>query len=76
LVDNEAIEVRAGVLIQQGLGMFDALHLACAEVSRTTALLTTDDRLMRWAGRHPDMLQVKVASPVRWLLEVMTDADP
>jgi hypothetical protein len=31
---------------------------------------------VRWAGRHPDMLQVKVANLVRWLLEVMTDADP
>ncbi len=73
---NEAIEVRAGVFLQQGLRTFDALHLACAEASRATALLTTDDRLVRWAGRHPDMLQVKVTNPVRWLLEVMTDANP
>ena len=73
---DESIEVRAGVFVQQGLGTFDALHLACAEVSQSTALLTTDDRLVRWAGRHLDMLQVKVANPVRWLLEVMTDANP
>jgi predicted nucleic acid-binding protein len=72
---NEAIEVRAGVFVQQGLRTFDALHLACAEASRATALLTTDDRLVRWAGRHPDMLQVKVVNPVRWLLEVMIDAN-
>lgn len=72
---NEAIEVRAGVFVQQGLRTFDALHLACAEVSRAMALLTTDDRLVRWARRHPDMLQVKVVNPVRWLLEVMTDAN-
>ncbi|HEY9646908.1 MAG TPA: PIN domain-containing protein [Chroococcidiopsis sp.] len=73
---DESIEVRAGVFIQQGLGTFDALHLACAEASQSTALLTTDDRLVRWAGRQSDMLQVKVANPVRWLLEVMTDANP
>jgi predicted nucleic acid-binding protein len=72
---DEFIEVRAGVFVQQGLGTFDALHLACAEISRATALLTTDDRLVRWAGRHPDMLQVKVVNPVRWLLEVMIDAN-
>jgi len=73
---DESIEARTGVFIQYGLGTLDALHLACAETSRATALLTTDDRLVRWAGRHPDMLQVKVANPVRWLLEVMTDANP
>lgn len=73
---DESIEDRAGVFVQQGLGTFDALYLACAEASQSTALLTTDDRLVRWAGRYSDMLQVKVANPVRWLLEVMTDANP
>lgn len=73
---DEAIEKRAGVFVQQGLRTFDALHLACAEASRATALLTTDDRLVRWVGRQFDVLQVKVANPVTWLLKVMTDADP
>ncbi|WP_347278041.1 PIN domain-containing protein [Alkalinema sp. FACHB-956] len=73
---DESIEVRAGVFIQQGVGTFDALHLACAEIGCATALLTTDDRMIRWAGRHSNMLQVKVVNPVRWLLEVMTDANP
>ncbi|HEY9885386.1 MAG TPA: PIN domain-containing protein [Thermosynechococcaceae cyanobacterium] len=73
---DEAIEERAGVFVQQGLKTFDALHLACAEASQATALLTTDDRLVRWVGRQFGVLQVKVANPVTWLLEVMTDADP
>lgn len=73
---DESIEVRAGIFVQQGLGTFDALHLACAEASRVTALLTTDDRLVRWATRQSEMLQVKVANPVSWLLEMMTDANP
>lgn len=53
---DESIEVRAGVFVQQGLRTFDALHLACAEASRVTALLTTDDRLVRWAGRQSGVL--------------------
>jgi len=73
---DEAIEERAGVFVQQGLKTFDALHLACAEASQATALLTTDDRLVRWVGRQFGVLQVKVANPVTWLLEVVTDADP
>jgi hypothetical protein len=49
-----------------------------SEASRVTALLTTDDRLVRWATRQSEMLQVKVANPVSWLwlLEMMTDANP
>ena len=73
---DESIEVRAGMLIQQGTRTFDALHLACAEASQATALLTTDDRLMRWAGRQSDVLQVKVANPALWLLEMTTHANP
>lgn len=73
---DESIQVRAGIFVQQGLETFDALHLACAEAGGATVLLTTDDRLVRWAGRQTDMLQVKVANPVRWLLEVMTNANP
>ena len=73
---NESLEFRAGLFVQQGLRTFDALHLACAEASRATALLTTDDRLVRWAARQSDMLQVKVANPAIWLLEVMSMQTP
>ncbi len=73
---NELIEHRAGLFIQQGLRVFDALHLACAEASQVSVFLTTDDRLVRWAERQSSMLQVKVANPVMWLLEVMGNANP
>jgi predicted nucleic acid-binding protein len=72
---DESVELRARWFVQQGLGTFDALHLACAEASRATVLLTTDDRLMRWAKRQPNMLQVGVSNPVIWLFEATTDAD-
>lgn len=72
---DESIAMRAGIFIQQGLRTFDALHLACAEASRVTAFLTADDRLVRWARRQSEMLQVKVVNPTIWLLEVMSDAN-
>jgi predicted nucleic acid-binding protein len=75
LIVDESIQVRAVTLVQQGLGTFNALHLACAEAGQVTVFLTTDDRLVRWAGQQLDMLQVKVANPVTWLLEVATNAD-
>jgi predicted nucleic acid-binding protein len=73
---NESVQVRASTFVRRGLGTFDALHLACAEASQAAALLTTDDRLVRWAGRQPDVLQVRVANPVSWFLAVATTADP
>lgn len=73
---NESIEARADAFVQQGLGTFDALHLACAESGQVAVFLTTDDRLMRWAGRQAGVLQVRVINPVTWLLEVTTNADP
>jgi len=73
---DESIQIRAGLLVQQRLRTFDALHLACAEANGATVFLTTDDRLVRWAGRQSDMLQVKVANPANWLLEVTTNANP
>ena len=44
---DEAIKVRSALFVQKGLRIFDALHWACAEISQATALLTTDDRLVR-----------------------------
>jgi predicted nucleic acid-binding protein len=73
---DDMVAEKSAVFVQQGLRVFDALHLACAEANRATVFLTTDDRLVRWAARQSDMLQVKVANPVSWLLEVMTDANP
>jgi len=71
---DQSIEVRAASFIAEGFAVFDGLHLACAESGRANVLLTTDDRLLRRAMRRADILQVSVANPVQWLLEVTTDA--
>jgi predicted nucleic acid-binding protein len=47
-----------------------ALHIACAESANVDVLLTTDDRLLRNAQSQTSAIEVKVANPVAWLMEV------
>ena len=54
-----------------GFGSLDALHLACAEKAGADVLLTTDDLLLRKAGRYVTNLTVRVANPWTWLEEVL-----
>jgi predicted nucleic acid-binding protein len=64
--------IRAKSLQQLGFSEFDALHLACAEQAAVDVFLTTDDRLMRRAIRHAQMLRVRVKNPVSWYKEFGT----
>ena len=54
-----------------GFGPTDALHVACAEKARADVLLSTDDVLLRKAGRHAGLLGVRAANPLAWMAEVM-----
>jgi len=53
----------------EGLGFrpLDALHVACAESAAVDVFLSTDDRLVRLAGRLGAQLQVRVENPLPWL---------
>jgi predicted nucleic acid-binding protein len=62
---------RAKALQALGFRTYDALHLACAEQATVDIFLTTDDRVLRIATRHTAQLQVRVANPLAWLLEVI-----
>jgi predicted nucleic acid-binding protein len=62
---------RAQELKAMGFRTYDALHLACAEQATVDVFLTTDDRVLRLATRHTVQLQVRVANPLDWLLEVI-----
>ena len=62
---------RAQELKAMGFRTYDALHLACAEQATVDVFLTTDDRVLRIATRHTAHLQVRVANPLEWLLEVI-----
>jgi predicted nucleic acid-binding protein len=61
---------RAAFLQKLGFGAFDALHLASAEQGQADVLLTTDDDLLRRAGRHGNELRIRVQNPVSWYREV------
>ena len=66
-----AAVTRAKELQAMGFRTYDALHLACAEQATVDIFLTTDDRVLRIATRHTAQLQVRVANPLAWLLEVI-----
>jgi len=68
---TEAAVTRAKALQGMGFCTYDALHLACAEHAAVDVFLTTDDRVLRLAARHAAHLQVRVANPLAWLLEVI-----
>lgn len=68
LTDTEIERSRAFKAL--GFRTYDALHLACAERAGVDVFLTTDDRIIRTAVRHAEQLNVRVANPVAWLLEV------
>ena len=61
---------RADELEKLGFKNPDALHLACAERAEVAVFLTTDDGLLRTAGRHAGAMRVKVMNPRDWLAEV------
>lgn len=55
---------RAQAFQQQGLGPYDAVHLAAALEAGCDALLTTDDRFIRAASRLPAPAGQLVKSPL------------
>lgn len=63
---------QAKTLENLGIKTFDALHVACAE-GNADIFLTTDDRLIAKANNLDKQLQIRVANPITWLLEVTTD---
>jgi predicted nucleic acid-binding protein len=68
-----AIERRAVELVEWNITPLDAMHLASAESARADYFLTTDDDLLRKAGRRQSGLKVKVDNPAKWLIQETTD---
>jgi predicted nucleic acid-binding protein len=64
---NESAYRRASLLVAEGYGTFDALHLALAEAAGADALLTVDDRLISRANRTRANVLPSVLNPVDWL---------
>ena len=70
---EQKVSARAEELERRGFAGIDALHLACAESAGADVFLTTDDRLLRLAVRHADFLRVRVANPLAWMQDRLTD---
>jgi len=67
--ENDQIAQRASELHKTGYGVFDALHLACAEAARVDVMLTTDDSFVRKASRGSGGPRVAVRNPLSWSQE-------
>jgi predicted nucleic acid-binding protein len=70
VVPNRDVADRAREIEKQGFGTFDALHLASAEQAGAEVFLTTDDVLLRRAGRNVARLHLRVENPVLWYQEL------
>lgn len=69
---TQAETERMQQLVALGFRSMDALHIACAEAAAADVFLTTDDRLLRQAGRVAAHLRVRAENPLTWLREVIT----
>lgn len=63
---SELIQYRAKALEENGLKVFDALHVACAEISSSNYFITCDKRLV---NRYTDNI-IRVLNPVDFILEL------
>ena len=66
---TQSILTRAKQLTIFSFKKYDALHVACAE-GHADIFLTTDDRLIRKSITYKNQLNIIVANPVIWLLEI------
>ena len=68
---NENIFIRAKQIQEFGIKEYDALHIACGEYGRADVFLSTDDKLLRDAGKNIEKLNIKVANPLIWLQKMV-----
>ncbi|TWT42002.1 hypothetical protein RAS1_31290 [Phycisphaerae bacterium RAS1] len=66
----EPVTVRGEELAAQGLGEYDASHIAWAEYLGADVLLTTDDDFLKRAARLASMIKVRVQNPTDFVREV------
>ena len=62
--ESEEIVQRAEAMVVDGIGVLDALHLACAVEAKADYFLTTDDGIME---KHANIRGVKVTDPVGFI---------
>ena len=65
---TETVEKRAAYFRENGIKLYDSLHLALAEQAEADVFLSTDDKLISIANRLE--ITTKVYNPLKWLMEV------
>ena len=70
---NQTIELLASDLVKLGFKLYDALHLAFTQIYNLDVFLTTDDRLLRKAKKHPELITINVENPVVWLMNILQE---
>ena len=55
VVSTPEVIAQAQTLMRQGVGNYDALHVASALAGKAELFVTTDDRLFRKIQKHPDI---------------------
>ena len=68
---TDEMESRAISFMEHGIKSFDSLHLAVAEIGGADVFLSTDDNLLRTAGKLE--LKIRIANPISWLMEVINN---
>lgn len=73
LSTTPAIEAQAQAFMKLGLKLYDALHIAFAQAAPADVFLTTDDRLLKNAKKHPGLITIPVENPVIWLMNTLQE---
>lgn len=65
---NELVE-RANILNQIGLQKIDALHIACAIISKYDYFLSADNTILK---RQDEVCDIKIVDPIAFINNVLT----
>lgn len=66
---DSSVWMRAKELLAFGFSPMDAAHFASAEAGRAEVFLSTDDRLLKAAGRAAVITKLRAVNPVSWAIE-------
>jgi hypothetical protein len=70
-LDADLVKRRTEELIGLGIKNFDALHVACAELSSADCFVTCDDRLLVLLDRNKGKINVRAAGLSKFAQEVL-----
>jgi predicted nucleic acid-binding protein len=68
---NNNTYIRAKEIQQFGIKVYDALHIACAEIGKANVLLSTDDKLLKAAKRNFNVINIEIENPLIWLQKMI-----